>query len=115
MREIQVYADVVFDGATTVGYDYDVELVLCTIMGKETALVKKRENSLYFLVDDYSEVYNLLRLYYMSTKEASAMFVEKKLSIADASGIAYLPSKVILAKDIAPEASEKPVEQLKAV
>ena len=47
---------------TTVGDGYAVELILCTVMGIETALIKERESRLYFLVNDYKDVYRLVRL-----------------------------------------------------
>jgi len=71
---------------TTVGDGYGVELILCTVMGIETALIKERESRLYFLVNDYKDVYRLVRLQCLITQE--------KLNIANTANIAYIPTKV---------------------
>jgi len=72
MRDIQVFENVVLNDVTTIGDGYIVELLLCTVLGIETALIKKQESSLYFLVDNYRDVYRLIRHQYLTTSDIHA-------------------------------------------
>jgi len=94
MRDIQVFENVVLNDVTTIGDGYIVELILCTVMGIETALIKKQDSSLYFLVDNYRDVYRLIRHQYLTTRESTALFTQDKLNIANKANIAYRPTKV---------------------
>ncbi|HEY8892395.1 MAG TPA: hypothetical protein VIM70_19345 [Clostridium sp.] len=94
MRDIQVFENIILNDITTVGDSYCAELILCTVKGIETALIKKHDSNLYFLVNDYKDVYRLIRLEYLTTMESGALFTQDKLNIANKSNIAYIPTEV---------------------
>ena len=94
MRDIQIFENIILNDITTVGDSYCAELILCTVKGIETALIKKHDSNLYFLVNDYKDVYRLIRLEYLTTMESGALFTQDKLNIANKSNIAYIPTEV---------------------
>lgn len=110
MRELQVYVEVLLENVTTVGYNYDRELLLCTIMGKESAVIKERTSGLYYLVQEPTDVYKMLRLYYMSTDESTKEFADMKIELVRKASVAYLPVEVVEKPTAEPE-----VETLMAV
>jgi len=94
MRDIKIFENIIINDVTTIGDCYYSELILCTVKGVETALIKKNDSILYFLVNDYKDVYRLIRLECLTTRESGELFTQDKLSIANKSNIAYIPTKV---------------------
>lgn len=97
MRKVQVYMDVILDDITVVGHDEEVELILCTMQGKETALIKDNKSQLYYGISDFKDVYKLLRLYYKGTDESLACFFFTKKELARKAEMAYLPFAIHVA------------------
>lgn len=95
MRELKVYTDVVLRNVKSVGYDIDVELILCTIEGTATALVKEYSSSLYYVIEDIKATYKMLYLYYLGTEDSRELFMQEKNHIAKTAYTACLPSSVV--------------------
>ena len=94
MRELKVYTEVVLTDVVSVGYDIDIELILCNVEGTATALVKEDTSSLYYVVENEKDTYELMRLFYKGTEESREQFMQEKSHIAKTAITACLPSNV---------------------
>ena len=94
MRELKVYTEVVLTDVVNVGYDIDIELVLCNVDGTETALVKEENSDLYYIIEDDKDTYELMRLFYKGTEDSRERFMQEKNHIAKTAYTACLPSSV---------------------
>ena len=94
MRELKVYTEVILENVVSVGYDIDIELILCTSEGVQIALVKEDTSSLYYIIEDDKDTYELMRLFYKGTEESREQFMQEKNHIARTAITACLPSNV---------------------